>query len=152
MVRTRPYDCSVWQSRLTIHYASASRFKRPVATTIDIELLLTRCRLNRKRNSRHRRGMLKLLLSTAIGSAETQCGCEDGPPPLSCLDGPRDKTPSVADSLNVIENRYFRIACEDEITVHAVYSEIGGDGSHCGRQGLGDCGSAVDTSGSRRMP
>lgn len=96
--------------------------------------------------------MLKLLLSTAIGFAETQCGCEDGPPSLPCLDSPSNKTPSVADSFNVVENRYFRIACEDKITVHAVHSEIGGDGSHCGRQRLGDCGSAVDTSGSRRMP
>ncbi len=96
--------------------------------------------------------MLKLLLPTAVGFAEAQCGCEDGSPSLSRLDCPSNKTPSVADSFNVIENWYFRIACEHKITVHAVYSEIGRDGSHGGGQTLGDCGSAVDTSGSRRMP
>lgn len=74
--------------------------------------------------------MVNRLLAAAAEPAEAQGGGEDWPAPLTCLHGPSDKAPSIAHPLNMIENGNFRVAGKDKVAVHAVNSEVGGDGAH----------------------
>lgn len=96
--------------------------------------------------------MFDSLLPATVCLAETQRGGEDGPPALSGLYSPRDKTPSVANTLDMVEDGDGGVSGQNEVAVHAVDGKIVGHGSHGRGQGLGYRGSAIDTACSRRMP
>lgn len=96
--------------------------------------------------------MLQLLLPTAIRPAETQRRGENGPAPLSRLHRPRDETPAVTDSFDMVEDRDLRVTGKHKVAVHAVDGEVGGDGSHGCGEGLSYRGAAVDAAGSWGMP
>jgi hypothetical protein len=96
--------------------------------------------------------MLELLFPTAVGLVETQRCCEDWATSLPRLDSPCDVASTVADSFDVIDNGNFRIAGKNKVAVHAVNGKVGRDGSHRRGKTLGDCGAAIDSAGSWRMP
>lgn len=96
--------------------------------------------------------MLQSLLSTAVGSAEAQRSREDGPAALSSLYSPRHKAPSVAHSLDMIEDRQLGVSGQHKVAVHAMYGKVIGDGSHCGGEALGYRSPSVNTPGTGRVP
>lgn len=73
--------------------------------------------------------MLELLLAATVGLVETQCCGEDGTTALLGLYRPRDIAPSITYSFHVVQYRDFGVTGEEEVTVHAMDSKIGGNSS-----------------------
>lgn len=53
---------------------------------------------------------------------------------------------------DVVHDRYFGVACENEVAVHAVDGEVRGDSELGGCEALGDYSTAVYATGSWGMP
>lgn len=58
--------------------------------------------LSRVGETRFGRGVLEALLAAAVGPAEAQCCCEDGPAALPRLHRAGDEAAAIADSFDVV--------------------------------------------------
>ena len=96
--------------------------------------------------------MLNQLLPAATFPDETHRCREYGFPALSRLHRARGERSPLPDVLDVVQDGDVGITGQNEVAVHAVDSEVGGDGGLGGGKALCDCSAAVDTAGTGWMP
>ena len=85
-------------------------------------------------------------------SLKTQSGCKDGFVPLPSLHCARRERLPISYELYMVDDRYIGVAGENEIAVHAVDGERIWNGLLSGGETLRNDRTAINTSGSGRMP
>ena len=91
-------------------------------------------------------------LSTRSLPRKRHCGGEDTLAALAGLDCAGSKGLALTHVLDVVDDGDCGIAGENEVAVHAVHAEVGGNSALSGGETLCDDGSSVHTSCSGWMP
>lgn len=100
----------------------------------------------------HRMFMAHGPLSARTLPCKTHSGSENTLPTLTSLHSASRERLALTDVLDVVEDRDTGVPSEDEVAVHGVDGEVGGDSALGGGETLGYDGAAVDAAGSRGMP
>lgn len=97
--------------------------------------------------------MFDCSFSTTAGPHETYGRGKNTPSSLARLDSARNEAPSVSHALDMIQDGYLTVPCQDEVAVHAVDGIfVRRDGELGGRETLSYCRAAEDATGARRVP
>lgn len=149
-----PLPCA-FQVRLValgIQDLNPPTLKRTPAHNALLAIVLILFPARRDNPLRHRHGVVHRRFAARALAREAEGGGEDAFPALTGLHCASREGFAFAHVLDVVEDGDGRVPGEDEVAVHAVDCEMGGNGElGCG-EALGYYGAAVDAAGARGVP